>query len=63
MRFLRFKELNAKGVTYTREHLLRLEKAGQFPKRVRLGPKKGIVHWLEQEIDAHLNAKLQGRDQ
>ena len=39
MKVLTFPELKtAKGVPYSRVHLRRLEAAGQFPRRVRLGP-------------------------
>jgi prophage regulatory protein len=34
-------------VLYSPQHIARLEKAGHFPKRVRLG--EGRVGWIEQE--------------
>ena len=38
MRVLRFKDLKPmKGIPWTRVHINRLEKAGKFPRRIRLG--------------------------
>lgn len=37
-------------VGYSRMHVDRLEKAGQFPKRVHLGPNS--VAWIEAEVEA-----------
>jgi prophage regulatory protein len=48
-RILDKKELR-KYIPYTPQHIARLEKAGQFPKRVQLGPSR--VGWLESEIIA-----------
>ena len=51
MRFLRFPQLKPeKGIPYTREHLLRLEKVGKFPRRVQISDR--AVGWVEDEIDA-----------
>jgi prophage regulatory protein len=41
-----------RGITYTRQHLYRLEAAGKFPKRVKLGDR--AIAWVESEIDEHL---------
>lgn len=41
-------------------HIDRLEKAGRFPKRVRLGP--GRVGWIEDEIMEWLRVKVAERD-
>ena len=50
-------------VLYSPQHIARLEKAGQFPKRVRLGPHRGSrVGWLESEVRAWLTARLETRD-
>jgi prophage regulatory protein len=60
-RFLRFPQLKAeKGIPWSRMHVDRLEKAGKFPKRVRLG--ENTVAWQEDEIDAMLAAKAAERD-
>ena len=36
---------------YSRQHIGRLEKAGKFPQRVRLGQNR--VGWVRDEITAH----------
>lgn len=51
IRFLRFPELKElKGIPWSRMHIDRLEKAGKFPRRVRLS--EATVGWVEAEIDA-----------
>jgi prophage regulatory protein len=57
---LRFPQLKSKGIPWTRMHLDRLERAGSFPKRVHLG--SNTVGWVEDEIDAHVAAKVAARD-
>lgn len=47
-----------KLVPYSRSHIRRLENAGRFPKRIRLGP--GRVAWLLSEIAAWIESKRQG---
>ncbi len=47
--FLSYEDLKKRGVPWTRQHLLRLEKLGKFPRRVRLGD--STVGWLDDEID------------
>lgn len=46
-------------VGYSGMHIDRLEKAGRFPKRVRLG--ENAVGWLENEIDAWLQERVDAR--
>lgn len=46
-------------VLYSFAHIDRLEKAGLFPKRVRLGQQR--VGWLEQEVYDWLQTKLDKR--
>lgn len=48
------------GIPYTPQHIARLEAAGKFPKRVRLGPNR--VAWLLSEVDAWVNERLTCRD-
>ena len=51
-RLLSYKELKIlKGITYSRQHLDRLEKAGEFPKRIKIGAR---VYWYEHEIDEYV---------
>ena len=42
------KELKTIGIPYSPQHIARLEKAGQFPKRVQLGQCR--VAWRYEEI-------------
>jgi prophage regulatory protein len=52
--------LKARGITYSRFQLWRLEQEGRFPKRVRISPAR--VAWVETEIDEWLAAKVAERD-
>jgi prophage regulatory protein len=62
MKPIRFAELKArKGIPWSRVHVTRLEKAGQFPRRIHIGA--NTVVWDEDEIDALLNARAAARDQ
>ncbi|MBS9715329.1 helix-turn-helix transcriptional regulator [Pseudohalocynthiibacter aestuariivivens] len=47
-------------VLYSPQHVARLEKAGQFPKRVQLGPNR--VGWVEDEVLDWLQHRLERRD-
>ena len=50
-------------VLYSFAHIDRLEKAGLFPKRIRLSRHRtGRVGWLEDEVTAWLQSKLAERD-
>lgn len=59
LRMLTRSAIQALGINYSNVHLLRLEKAGQFPTRVRLGP--GKVAWPESEISAWIRDKISSR--
>ena len=48
-------------VLYSPHHVARLEKAGQFPKRVQLGPNR--VGWVEDEVLDWLQQRLDGREE
>lgn len=48
-------------VLYSPQHVARLEKAGQFPKRVQLGPSR--VGWVEAEVLDWLSSKLNRREE
>jgi prophage regulatory protein len=50
MSLVSYRELAGLGISWTRTHIDRLEKAGQFPKRIRLGPKS--VRWIRSEVEA-----------
>ena len=54
------KELKALGIPYSFQHIARLEKAGQFPKRVQLGACR--VAWSYQEVCDWVASKVALRD-
>ncbi len=47
-------------VLYSPQHVARLEKAGQFPKRVQLGPNR--VGWVVDEVLDWLQSRLDRRE-
>jgi prophage regulatory protein len=47
-------------VLYSPQHIARLEAAGQFPKRVQLGPNR--VGWIEAEVLDWLQERIGRRD-
>jgi prophage regulatory protein len=47
-------------VLYCPQHIARLEAAGKFPKRIRLGQCR--VGWLEEEVLDWLKARIAERD-
>ena len=47
-------------VLYSPQHVARLEAAGRFPKRVKLGQCR--VGWIEQEVLDWLNERIQRRE-
>jgi prophage regulatory protein len=59
MRLLSKKQVREK-VLYSPAHIARLEEAGKFPKRVRLG--QGRVGWVEQEVLDWLHQRIAERD-
>ena len=48
------------GIPYSFQHIARLEKAGKFPKRIRLGQNR--VAWLMTEIEAWIDERLAQRE-
>jgi len=48
------------GVPYSFAHIARLEAAGQFPKRVRLGACR--VAWVADEVEAWIEERVAIRD-
>jgi prophage regulatory protein len=61
VKLIDFKSLApAKGINYSRDHLRRKCKAGEFPKPVRVSEHR--IGWVEAEVDAWLAAKEQARD-
>jgi len=47
-------------VPFTPQHILRLEKQGRFPKRIRLGERR--VGWRLTDIEAWLDARAAESD-
>ena len=47
-------------VLYSPQHVARLEAAGQFPKRVRLGQNR--VGWVEDEVLDWLQQRIDRRE-
>lgn len=45
---------------YSHVHISRLEKAGNFPKRIKLGPNR--VGWSLQEVQDWIEARKSERD-
>ena len=48
-------------IPYSRQHFLRLEAAGRFPRRIKFDP-NGKSFWNEAEITAWLAERLAERD-
>ena len=59
MKFLRKRQV-ADLVGYHPVHIMRLAKAGKFPKPVKLGP--GAVGFVEDEVTEWQNARIAERD-
>jgi prophage regulatory protein len=59
--WLTYKQLKPlKGISYSREHIKRLEKAGKFPKRIK--PEGGSrVYWWEHEVDEWKQSQADAR--
>ena len=61
-KLLDYNQLRERGISFTRQHLGRLEAARKFPKRVRIGSgPNGKVAWVESEIDDHIKALAESR--
>ncbi|MCB1522328.1 MAG: AlpA family phage regulatory protein [Hyphomicrobiaceae bacterium] len=48
-------------VPFSRQHILRLEKRGRFPRRIRLGENR--VAWLRSEVEQWIEARVEERDE
>jgi len=49
------------GIPYTPQHIARLEAAGAFPQRIRLGQNR--VAWVLAEVDDWITERLAQRGQ
>jgi prophage regulatory protein len=47
------------GIPYSFQHIARMEKAQQFPKRLQLGANR--VAWLCSEVEDWINVRSLGR--
>ncbi len=54
------KKALVKLVQYSPQHIARLEKAGTFPKRIKLG--RNRVAWLLSEIEDWMDERIFERD-
>lgn len=59
-RLLSFKQLRAMGISWSREHVWRLEAANKFPRRIYLSPQR--VAWFEDEVLQWLEARAAERN-
>ena len=57
-RIITQKELGVR-VPYSPVQIWRLEKAGTFPRRIKLGPNR--VGWVEAEVEAWLRHRMEER--
>ena len=46
-------------VPYSASHIWRLERSGEFPKRIRLGGNR--VAWLQSEVESWIEGKIASR--
>ena len=61
VRLIDFRSLGAvKGINYSRDHLRRKWKAGEFPKPIPVSDHR--IAWIEAEIDEWLANKAQARN-
>ena len=59
MQLIDKKEL-VKLAKYSPQHIARLEKAGQFPKRLQLGQNR--VAWMMSEVEEWIEDRIKKRD-
>jgi prophage regulatory protein len=62
--FYSYLDLRARGIPYSRVHLRRMERAGQFPMHVALGAGNNVqtsIAWVASEINAWEDAKIAQR--
>lgn len=61
MRYINYRDLKDKfGIPYSWAHLARLEAKGEFPRRVRLSPKR--VAWVQSEVETWCATREAARD-
>ena len=60
-KLLPYPSLKANGIPYSRVHLSRMVKAGQFPTPIQIG--EGRVAWLEAEVNEWIATKVAKRSE
>jgi prophage regulatory protein len=60
MKLLPYDDLRSRGIPYSKVQIWRLEKRGDFPRRVPLGP--GRHAWAEDEVDSWIRSRIAARD-
>ena len=64
MKLLQYEDLKPeKGIPYSKAQLWRLEKRGEFPRRIQLTNCANGRHvWSEDEVDAWISKRIARRD-
>lgn len=60
VKLLTYRDLQDRGLRFSRRHLDRLEAANAFPRRVPIGEHK--IGWVEEEIEKHIAGLVRARD-
>jgi prophage regulatory protein len=60
MKFIGYRDFKSKGIPWSRMHVFRKIRQGQFPKPVKLGAQTNA--WPESEIDQWLADRVAQRD-
>jgi prophage regulatory protein len=60
IRLIGYDELKGRGIPHSKMQLWRLEKAGRFPRRVRISAAR--YGYIEAEIDQFINDRIAERD-
>ena len=61
MKFVRYQDLKALGIPFSRVHVDRLQKAGQFPKKIKLGLNTAV--YSQTEVEQYLASRLAARNE
>ena len=64
-KFLSYDDLRARGIRFSRVHLRRLERSGNFPRHVTLGSgndTQAFIAWLVDEVEAWEASRVAARD-
>jgi predicted DNA-binding transcriptional regulator AlpA len=65
-RFLSYDDLLARGIRFSRVHIRRMERAGQFPMHVTLGAGSAVQTlkaWLSDEVEEWEHVRIAQRDE